>query len=153
MIRTEAEYKVAVKRLESEREALKRQEAELKKHKLKKDQIQRVMDPLLAFHKHLQAEVEWYENAKRQHFVPITALSQVGQVLIALRIAAGLSQKDLAQRLDIPESQVSRDERNEYHGISLERAEKILAVFGAHIRAEVDVERPLTRARILASNG
>jgi hypothetical protein len=36
------------------------------------------------------------------------------------RIAQGITQRELAKRLGLHESQVSRDERNEYFGITLE---------------------------------
>jgi transcriptional regulator with XRE-family HTH domain len=39
-----------------------------------------------------------------------------------MRIAQGISQRERARRLDVHETQVSRDERNEYFGITLERA-------------------------------
>ena len=42
-----------------------------------------------------------------------------GHLLISLRIAKGISQRELAKRLNVHESQVSRDERNEYFGITL----------------------------------
>ena len=56
---------------------------------------------------------------RRRDFETIDTLSTVGTLLIALRIANGLSQKDLAQKLDVSEAQVSRDERNEYQGITV----------------------------------
>jgi hypothetical protein len=37
-------------------------------------------------------------------------------------VAQGIFQRELAQRLDVHESQVSRDEREEYFGVTLERA-------------------------------
>jgi transcriptional regulator with XRE-family HTH domain len=40
-------------------------------------------------------------------------LRGLGHLLIALRIAQGVSQRELAKRLEVHESQVSRDERNE----------------------------------------
>ena len=36
-----------------------------------------------------------------------------------------MSQRDLAAKLEVHESEVSRDERNEYHGITVDRAIKI----------------------------
>ncbi len=51
-------------------------------------------------------------------------------MLIAARIANGLSQRELAERLGVSEAQVSRDERNEYHGITVERAQRILDTLG-----------------------
>ena len=69
----------------------------------------------------------------------------MGTLLIALRTANGLSQKDLAQKLDVSEAQVSRDERNEYHGITVERAKRVLDAMGETLTTRV-VERPLVPA-------
>lgn len=41
-----------------------------------------------------------------------------------------MSQKELADRLGVSEAQVSRDERNEYHGITVERVRRILDALG-----------------------
>jgi len=35
---------------------------------------------------------------------------------------------------------VSRDERNEYHGITMERASRVLDAIGAQILSEVHIE-------------
>ena len=59
-------------------------------------------------------------------------------MLIALRIAKGVSQRDLAERLGTHESQVSRDERNEYHGVTVERANRILEALGVEVRSVVE---------------
>jgi hypothetical protein len=37
--------------------------------------------------------------------------------------------------LNVHSSQTSRDERNEYHGVTLERAERVLDAHGATIHA------------------
>jgi hypothetical protein len=46
------------------------------------------------------------------------------------------------------ESIVSRDERNEYHGLTVERAQKILDALNETVTARV--EEPAARARALA---
>ena len=43
-------------------------------------------------------------------------------MLIALWIAKGLTQRELAERLEVSEMQVSRDERNEYYGVTRAKA-------------------------------
>ena len=70
--------------------------------------------------------MEAYERLKRGEFEELDNLRGLGQLLITSRIAQGISQRDLAKRLGVHESQVSRDERNEYFGITLERAVKVL---------------------------
>lgn len=97
---------------------------------LSAEEVRRGLEPTLSFHAQLREDVEWYERVRRGYFETIHNLAGLGRLLIALRIAAGLSQKDLADRLGVSEAQVSRDERNEYHGITIERARRILEVLG-----------------------
>jgi transcriptional regulator with XRE-family HTH domain len=59
-------------------------------------------------------------------------LHGIGQMLISMRIAMNLSQRELAEKLAVHESQVSRDERSEYYSIAIERAARIQGVLGAH---------------------
>ncbi|MGA2447310.1 MAG: helix-turn-helix domain-containing protein [Polyangiaceae bacterium] len=54
---------------------------------------------------------------------------------LALRIALGLTQRELAERLEVHESQVSRDGRNEYHGMTVDRASWILDALGVKLRS------------------
>ena len=51
-----------------------------------------------------------------------------------------ISQRELAKRLNVHESQVSRDERNEYFGVSVERAVKVLDALGVRLRTRIEVE-------------
>jgi len=62
--------------------------------------------------------------------------------MIALRIASDNSQRELARQLGVHEPQVSRDERNEYFGATLERAGKVLDAQGARLRTRVEIDRP-----------
>src|SRR5689334_13516193 len=99
-------------------------------------EIERAMQPVVSFHEQLKEEVETYERILRGDVRPIENLSEIGRLLIALRIAAGLSQRDLAQKLGVSESIISRDERNEYHGISTDRAQRILNALQRKVRIE-----------------
>jgi transcriptional regulator with XRE-family HTH domain len=65
-------------------------------------------------------------------------LTGLGRTLIGLRIALGISQKVLAEKLGVSESQVSKDERNEYHGVTVEKAQRVLDVLGATLTTTVD---------------
>ncbi len=139
MIRNESEYREAVERLTAEKQRIAAQKAELEKTGLAPDEAKRVLDPMRSFHLQLQEEVESYERLKRGEFAEIRNLRGVGHLLIALRIARGLSQRQLAERLGVHESQISRDERNEYHGITLDRAARVLDALGVELRSTVQV--------------
>lgn len=138
MIRNETEYKEAVERLAAEDTRLKAHRGELKGMDLSQAEIKRAMDPLRSFHEQLKEEVESYERLRRGEFDELTNFEGVGRLLIALRIAQGMSQRELSERLEVHESVVSRDERNEYHGVTVERASRVLAALGATIRTHVE---------------
>jgi ribosome-binding protein aMBF1 (putative translation factor) len=140
MIRNETEYQEAATRLTDERNRLADHRARLKKAGLSKEEIKRVVDPMESFHLQLEEEVESYERLKRGEFDDLDNLRGLGQLLISLRIAQGVSQRELAKRLKVHESQVSRDERNEYFGITLERAAKILDALNARLHTTVEIE-------------
>ena len=81
---------------------------------------------MLSFRAQLEEEIETYEKIKRGDFETIENFDGLGRSLIALRINKNMSQKDLADKLKIAESQISRYEKNEYRGISMERVNEIL---------------------------
>lgn len=137
MIKTESEYQECLKRLEDDRRAMQAQREKLEELSLPADQIELVMAPLLSFNCQLKEEVEWYERVKRRDFGVFTQLTEIGPLLVALRIANGISQAELAKRLAVDVSQISRDERNEYHGISIERAERVVAALGEELQISV----------------
>jgi ribosome-binding protein aMBF1 (putative translation factor) len=142
MIRNESEYKEAVARLTEEQKRLTEHRARLKGAGLSDDEIKRVIDPMESFHLQMAEEVESFERLKRGEFDELYNLRGFGHLLISLRIARGISQRELAKRLDVHESQVSRDERNEYFGITLERAVKVLDALGVRLRTKVEIDDP-----------
>jgi len=52
----------------------------------------------------------------------------------------------LAERLGVHESQVSRDERNEYNGVTVERADRILEALGVEMTTRVKKVHGLLRS-------
>ena len=143
MIRTEQEHRLARERLDQEAERLSAHRANLRRQGLKTVEVRRAMEPLESFHLQLAEEVEAYERLQRGEVDPIVNLERFGRMLIGLRIAQGVSQRELAERLGVHESQVSRDERNEYHGASLERANRVLEALEAEV--QITVIRPSQR--------
>jgi len=143
MIRNEGEYQEAVRRLQDEHARLNDHKAHLEGMGLSPEEVKRAIDPLRSFHDQLGEEVESYERLKRGDMAEMMNLHGLGHALVALRIALGLTQRDLASRLGVHESQVSRDERNEYHNITVDRASRILDALGVRMRSAF--EHPLTQ--------
>lgn len=80
----------------------------------------------------LTEDIQEYELL-RQGAVPVPDLDEVQHVhsnLIRARIALGLTQRDLAERLGIAEQQIQRYEANEYAGASLTRLREVAAALG-----------------------
>lgn len=148
MIRNEHEYKEAVMRLEEERKRMGEHRKRLSESGLSDEEIKRVIDPIESFHLQLKEEVESYERLKRGEFDELDNLRGFGNLLIAARIAQGMSQRELARRLGVHESQVSRDERNEYFGITLERAMRILEALNVRLRTKVELDSPREMASV-----
>ena len=138
MIRSEAEYQEALRRLEQDRRVAAAQRDALVAAGLSSAEVERAMGPLHSFQAQLEEEIAWYEEVRRRSFPVIRRLTEIGRLLIALRISNCLSQRELAERLGVSESVVSRDERNEYHGITVERAQRILDALHASVVARVE---------------
>ena len=81
--------------------------------------------------------MQTYERLKRAKFDELRNLEGLGQLLVGLRIATGLTQRQLADRLGVHESQVSRDERNEYFGVTVDRVNHILEALGVELKTTV----------------
>lgn len=138
MIRTETEFQNSLKKLEDSEHLLRQQKAKLEAEGLRTDQIKRALDPTRVFLDQIKDEIESYQRLKQARFDEVQNLHGLGQMLIGLRIAMGLSQRELAEKLGVHESQVSRDERNEYYGITVERASRILEALGVVVTTRVD---------------
>ncbi|MBX9453599.1 MAG: ImmA/IrrE family metallo-endopeptidase [Mesorhizobium sp.] len=63
--------------------------------------------------------------------------SDPGLTLIVARIAKRMSQRDLAWRLGVKEQQVQRYEADRYSTISLKNYERVAALLGVSLRAEI----------------
>lgn len=138
MIRNEGEYRLAAGRLAEEAGRIAGQERLLRERGLTAEQVKAALDPLRSFHLQLREEVDAYERLRRGEFGPLQNLGGLGRLLVSLRVFRGVSQRGLADRLGTHESQVSRDERNEYRGVTLERAGRVLEALGAELTTTVD---------------
>lgn len=87
----------------------------------------------------LLREIEDYEsllNAKAP-VIEISSFANLAVGLIQARIAAGLSQKDLADRLGMKQQQIQRYEAEQYAGASLKRLTEIVAALDIRISQDI----------------
>jgi ribosome-binding protein aMBF1 (putative translation factor) len=138
MIRTDAEYKKAQEKLDQEQKTLQRQREQLEKMDLADEEAERALEPMISFRDGLREEIETYERMRRGDLSVLHDLRSVGRWLIGARIAKGWSLSELADKLDVSVQQVSRDEQNEYEGITTRRAQRILDALGVQFRLEVE---------------
>lgn len=132
MIRSDSDLRDAQTRLADFRDQAQRIRTELAQRGLDEDAIRIAVAPQVAMADDIAWEVDLYERLKTgdADAIPSFATGERGKALICLRITKGWTQRQLAEALGVSEAVVSRDERNEYHGISLEKYGKVLAALG-----------------------
>src|SRR5262249_1790918 len=86
----------------------------------------------------LREEMQQYEalRAGRQPVLQLESFDDLPRALIQARIAAGLSQKELAERLGLKEQQIQRYEATEYASAKLTRVKQVLRALGLQLRLE-----------------
>ena len=132
-IKTDKELKFSKKKYKEIEDQLK----EMKKNPTGKVLEKAGFFGLQAFGEDIKFEIEEYEKIKAgkvpEYLLKSSSPQSLGDALIALRIASGKTQSDLAKDLEVASTQICRDERNEYHGISSVRLFKILDLLGYDI--------------------
>lgn len=91
---------------------------------------------LRAERERLEAEVAAYEKLRGVEETEAAGELQIddlGLLPIVGRISRRLSQRELAERLDLKEQQIQRYERERYNGISLARYQRTLEVLGIEL--------------------
>ena len=104
----------------------------------------------------LQREIDSYRALQEQGHVPmeLTSLEDLPNALVKARIAAGLTQRQLAEKLGIKEQQIQRYEASGYMGASLSRLQEILDALGVKLRKRLSVpELPVTVQSLVARLG
>ncbi len=87
----------------------------------------------------LHTDIEEYERLRsgNVHLVEAESFQELPTALIRARIAAGLSQKDLGERLDMKEQQVQRYEATDYAGASFSTLAAIVKALGVSMREDI----------------
>jgi ribosome-binding protein aMBF1 (putative translation factor) len=136
MIQNEREYRISKAQAEKFMQALAAFEAKppTGHPKMQKAYREAMQSQLTELQEQLQA----YEALKAgARDLAIASLEDLPKVLIQARIAAGLSQKELAGKLGLKEQQIQRYEATLYASASLTRLLEIARVLGIHFDGRV----------------
>jgi DNA-binding Xre family transcriptional regulator len=92
----------------------------------------------------LREDLQRYEDLRSGRVAQrtLTSLRELPIALIEARIAARLTQRQLAERLGLPEQQVQRWEANEYSGVGLDRLQSIADALGVQVHETVTYAVP-----------
>ncbi len=87
----------------------------------------------------LRRDLAEYEmlRAGNRPVLELSSMEELPEALIKARIAAKLTQKELAERLHVPEQQVQRYEATEYSSASLARITEVVRALGLKIREDI----------------
>jgi ribosome-binding protein aMBF1 (putative translation factor) len=95
----------------------------------------------------LESDLRDYESLQenRNECIEITSLNELPSVLIKARIASGLTQKQLADKLNLKEQQIQRYEATDYAGASLRRIQEVIRALGVKLQEQLFIpEVPVT---------
>jgi transcriptional regulator with XRE-family HTH domain len=100
----------------------------------------------------LDTQVHEYEQLRAGQFATarVASLADLPDALVRARIAAGLSQRELAVRLGLKEQQVQRYEADHYAAASLSRLREVMTALGVELEGDVELptsETPLSSLR------
>ena len=96
-------------------------------------------DALESLAETLREEIQRYEDLRdgRVRQRELDGLSDLPTALIEARIAAGLTQRGLAERLGLKEQQIQRWESDRYSGVGLTRLQEVIDALGMGITETV----------------
>ncbi|OWK37393.1 helix-turn-helix domain-containing protein [Fimbriiglobus ruber] len=89
----------------------------------------------------LRAELAEYDRLRSGQVkeIQVDTVDRIPQALISARIAAGLSQKELAERLGLKEQQIQRYEVTDYASAGLSRILEVMRALGGGVRLTMTV--------------
>src|SRR5262249_43988134 len=141
MIKNERQYRITKGQVEKFRDALDRlrQDPSRQTHsillKAQREALRSQLNDLLA-------EVAEYEALQKgkQSVLRLDSFDELPSALIRARIAKGLSQKQLAEKLGLKEQQIQRYEASDYSTASFARIRQVIDALNVKISEELVLE-------------
>jgi DNA-binding Xre family transcriptional regulator len=98
-----------------------------------------VHDAIMSEIETLRRQIDHYEKLRDGRITSreITSLRELPIALIEARIAARLTQRQLAERIGIAEQQIQRWEANEYSGVGVDRLQGVADALGMQVHETI----------------
>jgi transcriptional regulator with XRE-family HTH domain len=87
----------------------------------------------------LREQIAEYDSLRsgQQAVISLDSLEELPRALIQARIAAGLTQRELAERMGLKEQQIQRYEATEYASADLARVNEVARALGLRVREDI----------------
>ena len=138
MIRNEKQYKITRAHLNEFAAALAERQAMPTPTDVDEGMWQLEQDALQSQIDELRGELEAFDKLKsgEVHAAELSSLDDLATLFIQARIAQGLTQKQLAEQLNVKEQQVQKDEASLYESASLGRLKRLAEVLGVEFEGQ-----------------
>jgi DNA-binding XRE family transcriptional regulator len=136
MISNERQYRVTKAQAEkfsrALQEAIERSGVDPLLQKLENDALQSQLHDL-------EQELREYERLRsaEESVLTLDSFAELPRALVKARVASGLTQKDLADRLGLKEQQIQRYEATEYTAASVRRLRQVIEALGIRVHADI----------------
>jgi ribosome-binding protein aMBF1 (putative translation factor) len=92
----------------------------------------------------LEVELQQYESLRsgKRCVIHTQSLEDFPRALIQVRVALGLTQRDLAERLGLKEQQIQRYEATQYASASLRRIREVVDALGVDLAGKITCAAP-----------
>jgi DNA-binding transcriptional regulator YiaG len=144
VITNERQFRIANAQLKRFEEALAAQAATGPSPDVHPRIHQALMEATASERDELRAQLERYDDLRSGRVAQrtLTSIRELPIALIEARIAARLTQRELAERLGVPEQQVQRWEANSYAGVGIDRLQEIADALALQVLETVTYSVP-----------
>lgn len=144
MIKNERQYRITKSQASRFEDALRHASQKAAAEKIHPLLQKAQIDALRSQLEELQEEIGEYESLRSgiHNIVEVESFDELPSALIKARIVAGLSQRELADRLSLKEQQIQRYEATNYASASFARLREVVRALGISVREDIFVPTP-----------
>lgn len=139
MIKNERQYRITRTKVDDFKKALESDEDAGYPEGMHPRFIQAYKEALRSQLDELVSQLRAYELLQegKQVVLELQTFDEIPRALIQARIAAGMTQKDLAEKLNLKPQQIQRYESDGYSSASLERIKEVMSALGLELQEDI----------------